>query len=241
MEGDAPQVVIMAGGTGQRLRPYTTVLPKPLMPIGDMSVLEALLRQLHSHGFRRVTLAVSYLAELIEALCGDGSRFGLEIRYSREREPLSTAGPLKLVEGLADTFVVLNGDTLTSLDFGDFLRFHRRCGAAATVATRRRKWEVEFGVVEAADDGSLLSYIEKPSFEHSVGIGIVVLEPRALDHIDAGERLDMPSLLLRLKEAGEPVFAYESECLWLDLSREEDHPGATELFEANKALFLPTS
>ena len=143
------RAVILAGGEGTRLRPYTTILPKPLMPVGEMPILEIVLRQLKHRGFDRVTLAVSYLAELIEAFCGDGSRFGLEIRYSREPRALSTAGPLKLVPGLDETFLVMNGDVLTTLDYAALVRFHRDRGAAATIAMHRRTIEIDFGVIEA--------------------------------------------------------------------------------------------
>ena len=141
------QAVILAGGQGTRLRPYTAVLPKPLMPIGDMPILEIVLRQLQRAGFRDVTLAVSYLAEMMQAYCGDGSRFGLRIRYSRETASLSTAGPLKLIPGLDDTFLVMNGDLLTTLDYAALIRFHREHGAMATIATHRRTVLIDYGVV----------------------------------------------------------------------------------------------
>jgi NDP-sugar pyrophosphorylase family protein len=128
------QAVILAGGKGRRLRPYTTVLPKPLMPLGDMPIIEVVLRQLAASGFDQVTVAVGYLAELLMAYCGDGSKFGLELRYSREEEPLGTAGPLALIDGLDDTFLVMNGDVLTSLDLRGLVQQHRASGAAATTA-----------------------------------------------------------------------------------------------------------
>lgn len=230
--------VILAGGEGTRLRPYTTVFPKPLMPVGDMPILEIVLRQLRRSGVTRVTLAVSYLAELIEAFCGDGARFGLEIRYSRETKPLSTAGPLRLVPGLDDTFLVMNGDILTTLDYAALVRHHRMQGAAATLAMHRRSVKIDFGVVETGEGGVLERYIEKPEYHYTVSMGINVLEPRALAHIGDGESLGMPDLLLRLKAAGEKVVAYEPPCLWLDIGRVDDYESALETFRERRAEFL---
>ena len=232
------QAVILAGGLGTRLRPYTTVLPKPLMPIGDMPVLEVVLRQLKRAGVTRVTLAVSYLAELIEAYCGDGSRLGLEIRYSRETRALSTAGPLKLVTGLDDTFLVMNGDVLTTLDYGAMVRHHRAQGAAATLAMHRRSVKIDYGVVETDGGGALQRYLEKPEYHYKVSMGVNVLEPRALDQIAEGEVLGMPDLMLRLKAAGEKVLAYEEPCLWLDIGRMDDYEQALEVFATRRAEFL---
>jgi NDP-sugar pyrophosphorylase family protein len=232
------QAVILAGGKGTRLRPYTTVLPKPLMPIGDMPILEVVLRQLQRSGFTRVTLAVSYLAELIEAFCGDGSRFGLELAYSRETKPLSTAGPLKLVPGLDDTFLTTNGDLLTTLDFASLVRFHRETKAAATIAVHRRTAKIDYGVVETEDDGSLRAYIEKPQFPYRVSMGVNVFEPWVTDHIADGETLGIPDLMLRLKEAGKTVMTYEAPCLWYDIGRHEDYEEAMDVFEAKRTDFL---
>jgi NDP-sugar pyrophosphorylase family protein len=232
------QAVILAGGTGTRLRPYTTVLPKPLMPVGDMPILEIVLRQLKWRGFNHVTLAVSYLAELIEAFCGDGSRFNLNIQYSRESKMLSTAGPLRLIPHLDRTFLVMNGDILTTLDYGALIRYHKEQNAAATIAAYRRSVKIDFGVVEADGDNRLLRYIEKPEYHYLVSMGVNILEPRALQHIGDGETLGMPDLLLRLKEAGEKVVTFESSCIWLDIGRIEDYERALDIFADRKQEFL---
>lgn len=233
------QAVILAGGKGTRLRPYTTVLPKPLMPIGDMPILEVVLRQLRAAGFGRVTLSVAYLAELIEAVCGDGSRFGLDLAYSREETELSTAGPLALVEGLDDTFLVMNGDVLTTLDYRAMLEAHRKAQAAATIAVHPRQVKIDFGVIETDADGALGAYIEKPTYDYRVSMGINMLEPRALTYVRAGEKLGMPDLLLRMKEAGERVMTYASDCLWLDIGRQDDYAVAMDTFEEHRDRFLP--
>jgi len=232
------RAVILAGGQGTRLRPYTTVLPKPLMPVGDMPILEIVLRQLKRAGFSQATLAVSYLGELIQAYCGDGSRFGLRIDYSRELQSLSTAGPLKLIPGLDDTFLVMNGDLLTTLDYRKLFDHHRASGAAATIAMHRRSVKIDFGVVETGAGGDLERYIEKPEYHYSVSMGINILEPVALGMIASGESLGMPDLMLRLKAAGHRVATYEAPCRWLDIGRVDDYAKAQEEFAENVEIFL---
>ena len=233
------QAVILAGGQGTRLRPYTAVLPKPLMPIGDMPILEVVLRQLRRAGFTDVTLAVAYLAEMMQAYCGDGSRFGMTLRYSRETGALSTAGPLKLVPGLGETFLVMNGDILTTLDYAALVRFHRERGAVATIATHPRSVRIDFGVVETTADGALARYTEKPEIHYRVSMGVNVLEPKALEYIQPGEALGMPDLMLRLRDAGHRVMTYSEPCLWLDIGRMDDYEAALQTFESRRAEFLP--
>lgn len=231
--------VILAGGKGERLRPYTALIPKPLLPIGDTSVLEVVLRQLARSGFERVTLAVSHHAELIQAVCENGERFGLEIRYSREEQPLSTAGPLGLIRDLGNPSLVMNADVLTSLDYRALVAFHTRSGAAATIAVQQRGVQLELGVVERNSDGTLRDYIEKPEVRHAVAMGINVFDPRVLATIGAGEALDMPSFLLRLVRAGEKVLTYETDCLWLHLARRDDYERALADFECLRPELLP--
>ena len=231
--------VILAGGKGERLRPYTAVVPKPLLPIGDSSVLEVVLRQLAPAGFTRITLAVSHQAELIRSVCGDGSRFGVEIRYSREDAPLSTAGPLALIRDLGDPCLVMNGDVLTALDYQAFVDVHRGNAAAATVAVQQRSVSIELGVVERNPDGTLRDYIEKPEIRHAVAMGINVFDPRVFARIGAGEAIDMPSFLLRLARSGEKVQTYETDCLWLHLARRDDYERALESFETHRKDLLP--
>jgi NDP-sugar pyrophosphorylase family protein len=232
------RAVILAGGKGTRLRPYTTIFPKPLMPIGEMPILEIVLRQLEVSGFHRITLAVSYLAELIETFFGDGSRLGLSLDYSREDRPLSTAGPLKLIPGLDETFLVMNGDILTTLDYRAMVEHHRRSGATATIGLHRRSVQIDYGVVETDPTGALARYIEKPTMHYAVSMGIYILEPRALDPIGMSEALGMPDLMLRLKQAGDVVTTFEQPCRWLDIGRTDDYTEALETFETHRAEFL---
>jgi NDP-sugar pyrophosphorylase family protein len=232
------KAVILAGGRGTRLAPYTTVFPKPLMPLGETPILEIVLRQLAHHGFEDVTLAVGYLAELIEAYFGDGSRVGLALHYSRERDPVGTAGPLALIEGLDEPFLVMNGDVLTTLDFGGFLEGHVASGADISIATFLRTQNVDFGVIESDDGGRVTGYVEKPSTEFLVSMGVNAVSPAALEHLTRGERLDFPDLVLRLLAAGRPVRSVPFDGYWLDIGRHDDFAQAQSEFEQRKAQFL---
>jgi NDP-sugar pyrophosphorylase family protein len=230
--------VVLAGGKGTRLAPYTTVFPKPLMPLGETPILDIVLRQLVGHGFSRVTLAVGYLAELIEAYFGAGERLGVSLRYARELEPLGTAGPLSLIDGLTQPFLVMNGDVLTTLDYGRFLDEHVASGATATVATFRRTHTVDFGVVEADAGGLVLDYLEKPAAEYLVSMGVNALSPEALEFVGHGERLDLPELILRLIRAGRAVRSAPFDGYWLDIGRHDDFAKAQQEFAAHRADFL---
>lgn len=219
--------MILAGGKGTRLAPFTTVLPKPLMPIGDRAILDVVVRQLGQHGFSEMTFAVGYLAHLIRAVFGDGSEHGVTIDYHVEDEPLGTAGPLATVEGLEETFLAMNGDILTTLDYGLLFDNHRESGNVLTIATHRRTVRSEYGVLEVdAGAGPVLpvtGYEEKPEVPYIVSMGIYVLEPEALAHIPAGRRFDIPDLVLALLQAGKPVGSYLFDGYWLDIGRHDDY------------------
>ena len=237
----AMRAVILAGGKGQRLRPYTTVLPKPLMPIGDMPILEVVLRQLRHAGITRVTMAVGYLAELLQAFFGDGRRLGLEIDYSFEERPLGTVGPLTLIPGLKDEgmFLMMNGDLLTTLDYQALIAHHRSSAAAATIATYRREVKIDFGVVETDDQHLLTGYVEKPSFQFRVSMGIYCFDARVLAMLKHSEHRDFPDLIKSLIAAGENVASYPFEGYWLDIGRPDDYATAIEEFESRRTQFLP--
>jgi len=219
------RAVILAGGKGTRLAPYTTVLPKPLMPVGDMPVLELLVRSLAMAGVTSITLAVGHLSSLIQAFFGDGASLGVDISYSLEREPLGTAGPLRLVDGLDETFLVMNGDLLTDLDFTALISSHRTSGAEATVGTYRRQLQLELGVVDVDDTGRLVRYTEKPVQHYLVSMGVYVFEPAALDLLPPG-RYDLPDLVSGLTDAGRRVQTYEHPGYWLDIGRPDDYEQA---------------
>jgi NDP-mannose synthase len=236
------RAVVLAGGLGMRLRPYTTVLPKPLMPVGDRPILDVIVRQLRRHGFERLTIVTGHLAELIEAFFGGGERFGIAIDYYREENPLGTVGALRLLEGLDENFLVMNGDVLTDLDYAVFLDRHVAGGAAATIAAHVRDVQVSLGVLQFDDqrDGDRLTgYVEKPKYHYEVSMGVYAFSPHVLGFIEPGRRLDFPDLILRLLDAGETVRAVRSESYWLDIGRHEDYETAIEEFERVRARFLP--
>jgi len=233
------KAVILAGGKGRRLLPYTTVFPKPLMPIGDMPILEVVLRQLKAHGCTEVTMAVGHLAELLNAFFGDGSKLGMKIGYSIEEKPLGTAGPLSLISGLDSTFIVMNGDVLTDLDYSRLLEHHRMQRATASVASYERTVKIDFGVIKTDDGGFIREYVEKPSLTYRVSMGIYVFEPDVLRYIERGRYLDFPDLVRRLICEGKKVASYPFKGYWLDIGRPDDYEKAIGEFEQNQGLFLP--
>lgn len=233
------QAIILAGGQGRRLLPYTAVLPKPLMPIGDVPILEVVVRQLKRAGFMDITMAVGYLAELLMAYFGDGQKLGVQIRYSREETPLGTAGPLGLIERPSEPFLVMNGDLLTTLDYRALWMRHCERGAIATLATFGRDVKIDLGVIESDADGLVTGYIEKPTYHYSVSTGIYIFQPDVLDYVPAGVRLDLPDLVRALLAAGRQVATYPFEGIWLDIGRWEDYERAAQEFERHKAEFVP--
>jgi NDP-sugar pyrophosphorylase family protein len=225
------KVVVLAGGKGARLAPYTKILPKPLMPVGDMPILEILLRQLERFGIDEAILTVGHLSELLCAFFQDGNRFGLKIRYSYEARPLGTAGPLSLINGLDETFLVSNGDVLTTLDFQTLIDFHRRHSAIATIASHVRHVHIDYGVILTGSEHEITGYIEKPTYDFLVSMGVYVFEPRVLPYIDYNQYLDFPDLVLKLIAAGERVMSYPYEGYWMDLGRVDDYEQAVKDFE----------
>jgi len=233
------KAVILAGGRGTRLAPYTTILPKPLMPVGDKPILDIVINQLRHYGFTDITLAVGYLSELLMAYFGDGSRFGVSIHYSHEDQPLGTAGPIALVEGLTEPFLVMNGDILTALNFGDLMAYHRRNQAIATIATYPRSVKIDLGVIESDDQARLTRYIEKPTNHYRVSMGIYIFDPRVREHIPYNQRLDLPDLLMGMLAEQQLVQCYMYDGYWLDIGRVDDYQRAVEDFEQHRASFLP--
>jgi NDP-mannose synthase len=222
------KAVILAGGLGTRLAPYTTVFPKPLMPLGNHPILEIIICQLRDHGFTEITLAVGYLSHLLQAYFGDGSRFGVKIDYSFEETPLGTAGPLKLVSGLTEPFLVMNGDVLTNLDYSDLYEAHLKSNALVTVSAYKKKVKVDLGVLELDGFGSVTNYIEKPQYAYTVSMGIYILSPEILAYIPAGERYDLPTLVHQLLAEEKKVAAYHCQGEWLDIGRPDDYARAAE-------------
>jgi NDP-sugar pyrophosphorylase family protein len=236
------RAVVLAGGAGTRLRPYTAVLPKPLMPVGDRPIVDVVLRQLCHAGVEHVTIATGYLAQLMEAFCGDGSAYGMRIDYFREEEPLGTVGALALIDDLDAPFLVMNGDVLTDLSYADLFAEHLATGAAATIASTRRIVEITLGVMRfhnRSDPDRVTDYLEKPGLAYDVSMGVYAFDPRVIRHIEPGARLDFPDLILRLLAAGEEVRAHRPDAYWLDIGRHDDYEQALAEFEAMRERLLP--
>ena len=235
------KAIVMAGGKGARLLPYTALLPKPLMPIGDMPILELLLRQMKHHGVQEVILAVNHLAHLISSFFGHGEKLGLKITYSIEDRPLGTAGPIAAnLDKLSEHFLVSNGDLLTTLNFKAMMTAHLESGASATLAAHRRTAQMEFGALTIESDDSITEVREKPTLHFNAGMGMYVLSREAVGAFcQPDEYLDMPDLVRNLIDRGDRVRAYMEDCTWLDIGRPEDYGAAQEQFTANRGFFLP--
>jgi NDP-sugar pyrophosphorylase family protein len=234
------QAVIMAGGKGTRLHPYSATLPKPLMPLGDITILELLLYQMHNAGVTDVVMSINHLGHLIKAYFGDGEKFGLRINYVTEDHPLGTAGALsKVLDDLDDHFFVSNGDLLTTMGMGRMGAAHIANGADATIGTFRRTVKVEFGVIDIDEESHMVAYREKPQNDYLVSMGIYMLSRDAIaPHLKYNEYLDMPNLLLRMKDAQSDIRCYQEECVWLDVGRPDDFALAQKMFSDDRSQFI---
>jgi NDP-mannose synthase len=234
------KAVILAGGKGRRLLPYTTVFPKPLVPIGDRPVVDLIVKQLVHAGIYEIILSIGHLGELIEAYFQNGRRQigNLQLTYCRESKPLGTAGPLALIPGLNETFLAMNGDVFSDLCFHDMVAWHRRQQADLTIAVKTRRYELEYGTLRFGEDSVVTDYQEKPAHEVQVSMGIYVYEPSVLEMIPAGEYLDFPDLVMRLIRGGRRVVAYENSAFWLDIGRREDYEMAQAEYERRKEGLL---
>jgi NDP-sugar pyrophosphorylase family protein len=235
---ESTPVVVLAGGRGTRLLPYTTALPKPLMPVGPYPILEILLRQLAQQGFHDITLAVGHLAGLIQAYFKDGGDWNLNIKYVYETTPLGTAGPIAKIPPTSQSTLVLNGDLLTTVDFASIVRFHYDKGSCATIGAKRRSERVDFGVIESAADGQILEFREKPSLDYLVSMGVYVFSPEVRDFIPRGQRFDFPELVQLLLANRKRVLSYETDAYWMDIGRPDDYQQANEDFPAMENEFL---
>ncbi len=236
---EAIKAVILAGGKGTRLAPYTAVFPKPLVPIGDRPILEIIIRQLRNAGINDVVLSVGHLGELIEAYFHNVNLLypGLHLSYQRESKPLGTAGPLALIPGLGKNFLVMNGDVLTSLDYRDLIDFHLRMRAILTIAIHGREVRTDLGVLKTNSRGRLTSYEEKPVLKYNVSMGVYIYNIKVLDYIPKNRYLDFPDLVNRLLCDGEKVVGFHSHDYWLDIGRKEDYELAQQEFHSIEPPF----
>jgi NDP-mannose synthase len=227
------EAIVLAGGKGTRLAPFTHVLPKPLLPVGERPILDLVLTQLKRAGCRKATMAVGHLGHLIEIYCGTGERWDMEIDYFRESTPLGTVGALAHIDGLPDEpFIVMNGDVLSDLAFAELLEQHAGSDAALTIGAFRRRERDELGILEVGDDNALVAYREKPEHEYLVSMGIYAFSAGAVELIPAGKRMDFPDLVQALLADGRGVRTHVHSNYWLDLGRPDDFARANEEFES---------
>lgn len=215
------RAVVLAGGKGTRLRPYTAILPKPLLPVGDRAILEVLIRQLRDCGVDHVTISLRHLAHLVQAVLGNGDKFGITIDYAIEDSPLGTCGPLSLIQVPAEHFLVLNGDVLTDLNFGKLMDFHKSRAGYITIAAYKRQVAIDYGVLGRVGS-ALRHYDEKPVIDYEVSMGVYAFDPRVLQYIKPHTYIDFPDVVKLLLARNEPVAIYEFEGIWYDLGRHED-------------------
>jgi NDP-mannose synthase len=233
------RAVILAGGTGTRLRPYTVVLPKPLMPIGDYPILEVIIRQLVRQGFTRVTLAVNHQANILKAFFGDGNRWGIPIDYSLEMKPISTIAPLCLIPDLPENFLLMNGDVLTDFDLSGFLERHVARDRLFTIAAARRLQSIDYGVLQIDSSHRLTGFSEKPQMEYLVSMGVYAVNRRILRFVPPDSKYGFDDLMKDLLGKDEPVSVESYEGYWLDIGRPDDYVRAIEEFEQRRQQFLP--
>jgi len=231
------RAIILAGGKGSRLRPYTVVLPKPLMPIGEYPILELVIRQLIKYDFSHITLCVNHQAELIKSFFGDGNRWGIKIDYSYEIEPKGTMGPLKKIIDLPENFLVMNGDILTNLDFNKFYFDHVNSREIFSISSFKRKQKIDYGVLECDQNKYLKGFKEKPIYEFNVSMGIYMAAKEIIDFIP-DEFFGFDSLMLKLLNLGHKINVIEFNDYWLDIGRPDDYIKAIEDFESMKNYFL---
>lgn len=232
------QAIILAGGKGSRLRPFTTYIPKPLVPLGEMPILEIVLKQLKHFGVTDVVLAVNHLAEIIRAFFQNGEKLGLNITYSSEDKPLGTAGPLSLIEKLDDNFLVMNGDILTTLNFAQMYQFHLENKSDLTIAIYKKEVKIDLGVLEIKNN-TFQNYIEKPTYYFDVSMGIYFMNKRLIELIPKNIKYDLPELVIKAHQNKKIVKCYSGDYYWLDIGRVDDYENAQEIFEKRKAEFLP--
>ena len=232
------QAIILAGGKGIRLKPYTKNVPKPMLTIMGYPVLEIIIRQLQQEGFREVIIAVNHLKQKIQAYFENGGKWDIKISYSEESEPLGTAGPLKKIKNLQDDFLVVNGDILTDLRFSDFFQLHKKNGSLCTVASYAMPFNVDFGVLKMDQNNEVTEYFEKPRFNYDISMGVYGVNKNILDYIPSGESFDMPHLINKLIGDNKKVTGYRHKGHWFDIGSSSDYKKAENTFKQHKSDFL---
>lgn len=229
------RAIILAGGQGVRLRPYTSLLPKPLVPIGnEFSVLEIIMKQLKNYGFNHVTISLNHMAHLIQAFLGDSSKWGLEIDYSIEDTPLSTIGPLTLIDNLPENFLVMNGDILCDLNYQEFYDHHVKHGNLVTVSTYKRKVKVDYGVIQRNDNNEIVGFLEKPEYSYEVSMGIYCINKSVVDGLKKNTKYGFDDLMLDGIKNSRNYVAKPYDGFWLDLGRPDDYDYCNDKYQELK-------
>jgi len=228
----------MTGGKGMRMAPYTKVLPKGLLPVGERPILEIIVKQLRYYGFTSITMACGYLAPLIQTYFADGGRMGVAIRYEVENEPLGTAGPLRSLTHIAEPFLLINCDVLTTLDFRRFREFHLEGDSLLTIASQNKAVPIELGVMETEAE-YVTGFVEKPAHSAHVSMGIYMMSPDILRYIPGNRAFDIPDVIQSLLKANQKIRHYENSSFWLDIGRPSDYTRANEEFQRLRPILLP--
>ena len=232
------EAVILAGGKGTRLRPYTTTLPKPLMPVGERPILEIVIGQLRAAGIKKITIAVNHMAEIIMAFFGNGEKFGVEISYSLEDKPLGTVGPIKLIKDLPEHFLVMNGDILSDIDYSGLFSAHIASGEQFTIATYQRDSKIDFGVLEIdKTTNKLTGFIEKPIYHFDVSMGIYIFSKSLMDIVPSDQPFGIDNLALKMLGNKQPINTFQFGGYWLDIGRPDDYDKANKDLADNPLLF----
>lgn len=232
------KAVILAGGKGTRLQPYSTILPKPLMPVDEYPILEIIIKQLKKYGFNEIIITIGHLGQLIETYFGNGRKYGVKIRYSLEDKILGTAGPLSLIDNLSNDFLVMNGDILTSLNYNDIFKYHIIHNSYATIAMYNKIIRSSLGVLRVNDNNELINYDEKPTFRYDVSMGIYIINKKALKFIKRYDYIDFPDFIKILINNDRLVKCYRFKGLWLDIGTPEDYALSKSIFPKKKKLLL---
>jgi len=232
------QGIILAGGQGTRLRPYTTVIPKPLMPIGDFSILEVVVRQLKKYGFKKIVMAIGHQHQLFMAFFGNGEKWGIEINYFIEEKPLGTVGSIKHIDNLDEDFLLMNGDILTDLNYNQLMVFHKSHKSVLTIAAHQRSQEMNYGVLEYNSRGLLRKYSEKPILKFNVSMGVYAVSRKIIEHIPPDEHFDFPALAQKLISEHSRIYCLPYAGYWMDIGRPDDYAIAIDDFEKMKDIFL---
>jgi NDP-mannose synthase len=222
------KAIILAGGKGTRLKPFTLTIPKPLVPLGEKAILQILVERLKKFGFKDLTLCVNHMADLIMAFLGDGKKYGVKVKYSFEDKPLNTVAPLKLIKGLPQNFLVMNGDLLTDLDFNKLYDYHIRKKALITVATYKRRTKIDFGVIEVDGKNNAVGFKEKPEYDFNVSMGVYVFNKKVLEYVPYNKPFGFDHLMLKLLEEKQSINLYPYDGYWLDIGRPDDYEKANE-------------